>query len=284
MDARRAYRTIQCAPVDPMGDAMTTHSHMIDLTIAGGLLLGLFAALEAGYRLGQHHVAATLSPPSGGQVGAIQGAMLGLLGLLLGFSFAGAASRFVERQDLIVQEANAIGTTYLRADLLPDPFASQVRHVLAEYVAYRLDGSQHLAAGLGPSVEARVAAFHARLWQAARDGSLARPELTKVVLDPVNEVIDLHTMRVASGRKHLPLVVLGLLIASSLLSMSVIGYGCGASTGGRWPWLNGSLAIIIAAALWTTIDLDHPRAGLIRLSDEPLQRLNLNPLPSAAER
>jgi hypothetical protein len=107
--------------------------------------------------------------------------------------------------------------------------------------------------------------------------------MTKVVLDPVNEVIDLHSTRIASGRKHLPLIVLGLLIACSLLSMGVIGYGSGVSAGGRWPGLNGSLAILIAAALWTTIDLDHPRAGLIRLSDEPLMKLNLKPSPPAAQ-
>jgi hypothetical protein len=261
---------------------MTTYSHMTELAIAAGLLLGLFAALEAGYRLGLR-LASRGNAPSGGQVGAIQGAMLGLLGLLLGFSFAGAASRFIDRQDLIVREANAIGTTYLRADLLPDPFASQVRHILAEYVAHRLKASQHTATGLGPTVEAEVAAIHTRLWQAAKDGSLARPEMTKVVLDPVNEVIDLHSTRMSAGRKHLPFVVLGLLIACSLLSMGVIGYGCGLSAGGRWPWLNGSLAILIAAALWTTIDLDHPRAGLIRLSDKPLQELNLKPSPPGAQ-
>jgi hypothetical protein len=255
---------------------------MTELTIAVGLLLGLFAALEAGYRLGLRHAAAKGNVPSGGQVGAIQGAMLGLLGLLLGFSFAGAASRFVDRQDLIVQEANAIGTAYLRADLLPAPYASQMRQVLEEYVAHRLEASQNLAAGLGANAQAKAVAYHARLWQAARDGSIVRPELTKVVLDPVNAVIDLHSTRIAFGHKHLPIVVLGLLIACSLLSMGVIGYGCGVSTGGRWPWLNGSLAIVLAAALWTTIDLDHPRAGLIRLSDEPLKQLDLKPSLSAA--
>jgi hypothetical protein len=266
-----------------MGDAMTSFSHMTELTIAAGLLLGLFGALEAGHRLGRRSVAVSGNASSGAQVGAIQGAMLGLLGLLLGFSFAGATSRFVERQELIVQEANAIGTTYLRADLLTDPYASQMRLVLAEYVAHRLEASEHIATGLGPDVEAKAAGLQARLWQVARDGSLARPELLKVVLDPVNEVIDLHSTRMASGRKHLPLVVLGLLIACSLLSMSVVGYGCSVSAGGRRPWLNGSLAILLAAALWTTIDLDHPRAGLTRLSDKPLQQLDLKPSRSEAK-
>jgi hypothetical protein len=257
---------------------MSLHGHAGELVIGLGLFVSLLAALEAGYRLGRRRAQAGREAPGGGQVGAIQGAMLGLLGLLLGFSFAGAASRFIERQDLIVQEANAIGTAYLRADLIPDPQAPQVRQVLAEYVAHRLKVSKHLAEGFPPNFEADVAAFHARLWQAAKDGVLARPEMAVAVLDPVNEVIDLHSTRMASGRKHLPKVVLALLVACSMLSMAVLGYGCGCGTsGGRWPWLNGSLVILIAAALWTTIDLDHPRAGLIRLSDAPLEQLDLRP-------
>jgi hypothetical protein len=256
-------------------NAMMLHGHMTELGIAIGLLFGVFAALEVGYRLGRHHLAVGGTAPSSGQIGAIQAAMLGLLGLLLGFSFAGAQSRFVDRQDLVVKEANAIGTAHRRADLLPDPDASQMRQVLAEYVAYRLKASQHIGTGLEPAAEAEAARFHARLWQVAKDGSLTRPELAKAVLDPVNAVMDLHAARTAARRRHLPFVVLLLLISCSMLSMSVIGYGCGVNAGARWPWLNGSLAILIAAALWTTIDLDHPRAGLIHLSDESLETLDL---------
>jgi hypothetical protein len=257
---------------------MSLQAHARELAIAAGLLFGLLVAVEAGYRLGRRRTARASggNAPSGGQVGAIQGATLGLLGLLLGFSFAGAASRFIERQDLIVQEANAIGTAYLRADVIPEPQASELRKSLAEYVAHRVEVSKHLAEGLPPHFNAQVAAFHARLWNAARDGVLARPEMAVAVLPPVNEVIDLHSARMAAGRKHLPIVVLALLVACSMLSMGVIGYGCGLS-GGRWPWLNASLAVLIAAALWTTIDLDHPRAGLIRLSDAALQQLDLKP-------
>src|SRR5688500_10777898 len=255
---------------------MSMESLLRELAIGAGLFFGLLVAVEVGYQIGRRRAATGDGVPSGGQVGGSQGAMLGLLGLLLGFSFAGAASRFIDRQDLIVQEANAIGTAYLRADVIPEPHASELRQGLAECVAHRLEASNLLAEGLPRNFEAEVAAFHARLWHAAEEGVLARPEMAVAVLDPVNEVIDLHSTRLAAGRKHLPKVVLGLLVACSLLSMGVIGFGCGMG-GGRWPWLNGSLAILIAAALWTTIDLDHPRAGMIRLSDVPLQQLDLRP-------
>src|SRR5688500_15183798 len=133
-----------------------------ELAIGVGLLLGLLAAVEAGYWIGRRRVAAAQdgAPGGGGQVGAIQGAMLGLLGLLLGFSFAGAASRFIERQDLIVQEANAIGTAYLRADVIPEPHASELRQGLADYVAHRLDASKRLAKGLPPNFGPEIAALH----------------------------------------------------------------------------------------------------------------------------
>jgi hypothetical protein len=96
-----------------------------------------------------------------------------------------------------------------------------------------------------------------------------------VVLPPVNEVIDLHTTRVAAGRKHLPAFVLGLLVACSAMSIGTIGYGWGL-TGRRCPMMTAALALLIAAALWTTIDLDYTRAGLLRLSDQPLKELKLS--------
>jgi hypothetical protein len=95
------------------------------------------------------------------------------------------------------------------------------------------------------------------------------------VLDPVNDLIDLHSTRVATGKKHLPGVVLGLLIACSVLAIAVIGYSSGLGGRRRVP-LTASLTILVAASLWITIDLDHPRAGLLRLSDAPLQAIRFD--------
>lgn len=244
-----------------------------ELAIAAGLLVLLAAATEAGFRLGRRNAASRETP--GGTLGAIQGAVLGLLGLLLGFSFAGAASRFLERQDLIVQEANAIGTAYLRADLLDAPHAGELRSSLARYVEHRVRVSETLRHGLGESEKAEIGRMHDQIWKAASRGALDRPEAAMLVVPPVNDVIDLHSTRLAAARKHLPLPVLGLLIGCSALSIGVIGYGCGIA-GHRSPVMTGSLTILIAAALWITLDLDHPRAGLLRLNDAPLRELNLN--------
>jgi hypothetical protein len=231
----------------------------------------LLASLEAGFRRGRR-ASDEGDARAAGQVGAIQGAVLGLLGLLLAFSFSAAGTRFLERQDLIVEEANAIGTTLLRADLLDEPHRSELRAALERYTEHRIALSANLRGGMSPDAVAEIDRLQAAIWSAALAGVTARPGSMLGVLPPVNEVIDLHSIRVAAGRKHLPSIVLGLLIACSALAMAVMGYGCGMGGSRRAP-LTVSLAVLIGTALWITVDLDHPRAGLMQLSDAPLKAL-----------
>jgi hypothetical protein len=96
-----------------------------------------------------------------------------------------------------------------------------------------------------------------------------------LVLPPVNEVLDLHSTRIAAARKHVPGLGMVLLLASCLLSMAVIGYGCGIDGRRRLP-LTLSLAVLIGMALWITFDLDYPRRGLLRLDDSPLTALKFD--------
>lgn len=247
---------------------------VLEIGIIAGIVLVLAASLEVGFRFGRR-AAGSADPHGGGQLGAVQGALLGLLGLLLAFSFGGAASRFIERQDLIVREANAIGTAYLRADMLDEPYRSNLRTGLEQYARYRIAVSAHLRTGVAPEVLAQVRQQHDQIWKAASGGVAARPASMVAVLTPVNEVIDLHATRVATSRKHLPKLVLGLLLLSSTIALAAIGYGCGLS-GRRYLAMTGSLVFIVTAALWTTIDLDHARVGLIQVSDAPLKELSLN--------
>jgi hypothetical protein len=248
------------------------------MTLETGIPVAIFlllaTSLEAGFRFGRRAVTPGGAATGAGQLGAIQGALLGLLGLLLGFSFAGAASRFIERQDLIVQEANAIGTAYLRADLLDAPYRSELRDSLKQYVEHRLRVSAQLRHGVPAAAKAEINQMHDRIWKAASQGVAAKPAAMLGVLPPVNEVIDLHSTRLAAGRKHLPTSVVGLLVICSTISIAAIGYGCGLSSR-RSLVMTGPLVFVVAAAFWITIDLDHPRAGLIQLSDAPLKELTL---------
>jgi len=248
-----------------------------DISIGVGILVLLTFAQEAGFRLGRRAFEEA-DPRAAGQVGAIQGAILGLLGLLLAFSFAAAGSRFLEKQDLIVTEANAIGTATLRADLIDEPQRSALRAALKEYTEYRVRLSAYLRSGLPAGASDEIDRQHARIWNAAVSGVATRPAAVLAVVDPVNEVIDLHSTRLAAGKKHLPMVVLVLLIACSLLAIGVIGYGSGMGGRRRVP-LTLSLTLLVGAALWITIDLDHPRAGLLQLNDAPLKDLKFGPPP-----
>jgi hypothetical protein len=243
-----------------------------EIAVAAGLLSGLLIAFEIGFRIGRN---AKGDDGGSGQVGAIQGAVLGLLGLLLAFCFSGAAGRFLERQDLIVQEANAIGTSYLRADLLDDPHRSDLREALRAYAEHRIGVSHRLHQGLDSEHSAQVEQFHADLWRIASAGIDSKPGAMLGVLPPINDVIDLHSTRVAAGCRHLPMLVVALLIGCSLLALAVMGYGA-AISGHRRASLTASLTILIGLSLWVTIDLDHPRAGLIQLSDEPLRALQFD--------
>lgn len=243
------------------------------LAIFGGLLL----AIESGYRLGRHAVKSDRrsgDSKTGAHTGAVQGATLGLLGLLLGFSFAGAAGRYIERQDLITSEANAISTAYLRAELLPAPHGEDLRGALRDYVAHRIEISQSLKLSLTDEDVARIAGFHDRIWRAASGGVREQPGLATPLLNPVNDVLDLHASRVATGHKHLPGLVLGLLALCAALAMGSMGYGCGLM-GRRNLSITAPLAVLIGAAMWTTIDLDYARIGLIRVSDQALLDLDL---------
>lgn len=249
-----------------------------EVLVGAGLLALLLASLEAGFRLGCRG-AAKADPSAGGQIGAVQGALLGLLGLLLAFSFSAAGSRFMEKQDLIVQEANAIGTAYLRADLIEEPHRSALKGALRRYTEQRLEISADFRTRFTPEALAETERLQGRMWVAAVAGVNDRPDTMEVVLPPLNDVIDLHATRLAAGRKHLPGVVMGLLIASSALSLAVIGYGAGMG-GRRRAVLTVSLSVLIGVALWITVDLDHPRGGLLRLSDAPLAELQFGTAPA----
>ena len=247
---------------------------VMELSIAIGLLAVLLGALEAGFRAGCRKALTPAGAGANSQIGAIQGAILGLLGLLLAFSFAAAGTRFLERH-LITAEANAIGTASLRADLLDPPHRSELRAALRDYTKRRIEVSKRVRFVIDPADAAEFAQMHVRIWSAARAGVEAKPAAMLAVLNPVNEVIDLHTTRLAAGRKHLPMPVLGLLVVCSALATAITGYSSGIADRRRSP-LSAPLAVLIMAALWITIDLDYPRIGLLQLNDAPLEELTFD--------
>jgi hypothetical protein len=240
---------------------------MNQLLIFVALLAGGYLAVEIGFRLGRLYAPQdeTLSK----QLDVIRGASFALVAFLLGFAFSGAGTRFVDRLDVIVKEANALGTAWLRADVLPEPQRGELKAVLREYTADRV------AILGGDSIDERrrlmgkVGGLHSRMWALGRDATQGNPPLAMLVLPPLNDVIDLHTTHVAAALRHLPLPILAVLLASTALVLALVGFSNG-RVGRRFPMLDIVYTLLLAIALWMTVDLDHPREGIIRLTHQPL--------------
>lgn len=245
--------------------AFMTLKTWIDVGTPVGLLVVLYAARGIGNWIGFRQKPSEADS----QLATVQGATLALLGLLLGFAFAGAAGRFIERQDIIVQEANAIGTAYLRTQLLGAPYGGVLRKELRTYADDRLALFRELDLDQAKKIMERIEADHARIWEAARTSVLHEPATMLLVLPPVNDLIDMFAVRNAATVRHLPITVLALLIVAAAISLATIGYGRGLERK-RSSWSSGALSFLIATSLWVTIDLDYPRLGLIRINDAPL--------------
>jgi hypothetical protein len=238
---------------------------LIDILVAAGLVVAMVGSLEAGYRLGRRRGVRKEHP----NLATVQGAVLGLLGLLLAFAFSGATSRFIERQDVLVREANALGTAALRAELLPDEQAAALRRALRDYAEARVRLFEQAGAGDDPALLEELHEHQRRIWSAAAQGVRIHAWTAELVLPPVNEVIDLLTTRDSLVSRHLPYPVVGLLVACAALSLATIGYAASVF-GRRQGFIAGALAVLIASALWVTIDLDYGRRGLIRVNPQPL--------------
>ena len=246
---------------------MLTHSKFLDLLVALGLFGGLLGMLELWYRFGLQARKRKSEHPD--QLATIQGATLGLLALLLGFSFALAAGRFNDRVQLIVAEANAIGTAWLRCDLLPETDRTELRQLLKDYTAQRIAFYDAQEESEQKSADAAAEVLQAKMW--ARVSAEARSQilLAEILLPPFNELFDLQARRTAAGRRHMPSMLLLLLLSCSLVSVASVGYGCGV-VGKRNIVLTTSLTFLISGALWATIDMDHPQKGLIRVGQQPM--------------
>jgi hypothetical protein len=240
---------------------------MTELLIAVSLIGGLVVAHEIGFRLGSLTRSADESFDR--QVAVVRTSTAALVAFLVGFAFSGAASRFVDRLDLVVKEANALGTAYLRADTIAEPQRSQLKAALKEYTADRVVLlSRDKRDQIGPLL-AKVSGLHERMWQSAVKATQDNAPLMAVVLPAINEVIDLHAVHLAVARRHLPIPIMTVLLGAAAIGFGMVGFGNG-RVGRRFSLLDSVYGIVLAVALWMTIDLDYPGIGLIRVSNLPV--------------
>jgi hypothetical protein len=143
---------------------------------------------------------------------------------LIGFAFSGAASRFINRLDIIVNEANALSTAYLRADTIAEPQRGELKAALKRYTADRVtllsrEGRDEIEALL-----AKVSDLHERMWRSAINATKDNAPLMAVVLPPINGVIDLHSTHLAITRRHLPIPIMVVLLVTVAISVGMIGF------------------------------------------------------------
>ncbi len=236
------------------------------ITLSTGLFVGMLASLEIGYRIGRRSSAKHREIAHEG-IGVIEAAVFALLGLLLGFAFAGGMSRLDARRQLIVQEANAIGTAYLRLDLLPSAAQADMRRLLREYLDTRLRAYDKLPDLPAAEQELqRANQMQREIWSRAVNASREDPtgNAARVLLPALNEMIDVTTARTIALRTHLPPLIFTLLIVIALLTGLLGGFAM-AKRPRRSPLHMLLYATVIAVTVYAIIDLDFPRFGLIRL-------------------
>jgi hypothetical protein len=243
------------------------HFTWITVLLTVALFIGMLVALEIGRRVGVTQLAKNPDGLAKG-AGAAEGAVFALLGLLLAFTFSGAASRFEERRWFINAEANAIGTAYLRLDLLPEEAQAPLRDLFRSYVDLR--ASMFKDAKTQEDVVASMvegSALQAEIWKQAMAAARlpgATTQATMLLTPALNEMIDITATRQMATRNHPPAVIFALLAVLALVGALLVGYGTSSNKERSW-FHHVTFALAITLAIYVIVDLEYPRLGLIKV-------------------
>jgi len=251
----------------PGQDWLYEANQWLILAISLGMLL---AVTEIGFRRGRRRDGSANATVT--QITTLQAAAFGILALLIGFTFAMALSRFEERRDVVLAEANAIGTVGLRAQLLPQPQADDAIPLLRRYVDLRL---RLVEANLDPDelrlVVSQSLELQQALWADAVTAIVAdpRPAVSGLFTQALNEMIDLHAKRLAALTNHVPDTVFVLLYMVAAIALGFAGYGCGLGRT-RNLVVTTVMAFLVVLTITLIQDIDRLRRGLIHVSQQPI--------------
>ena len=252
---------------------MQTPTPMLDLTNYSLLVIFLasaaliVAAGELGHWLGQR-----ATDHGGENVATLKAAILGLLALMIGFTFAMAQTRFEVRRDAVLHEANTIGTAALRARLLPPPHNTETLALLRDYVRVQLSITQRIPQPSGLSAAIATSnAIHEALWRQARVVATKNDAMvpTGLFIQALNEMIDTHAKRLAAGRSKVPNIVLLGLYATAAVAIGYATYGR-ALEGRHWRAGVYLAGLLTAGVILLIQDLDRPTVGFISVSQQPM--------------
>lgn len=236
------------------------------VTIAG-IVVAMWVMLDVGFRLGRSARARRGDDADRGH-GAIEGAVFGLFGLLVAFTFTGSASRLDERRALVAEEANAISTSYLRLDLLGPELGAPIRPLYREYLELRIAESSKADTGPGqPGALREAEVLQGKIWTAvvaALDAS-GQPSLATPIMVPLNEMIDITTTRRMAAMMHPPALVFVSLGVVAMLASLLAGYATGLA-GRRSLIHHAAFVLAIGGTLYGILEMEYPRLGLVTIS------------------
>jgi len=248
---------------------MTTFLDDLPLTLLfAATAFVVLLSIEGGFQFGWFR-RGRFEDEKEGPVGAIVAATLGLLAFVLAFTFGLAAARFDARRTVVVDEANAVGTAYLRAGLLPDDQMQRIRPLLREYVDSRLEV---VRTGDIDKALRRADELQRALWTEAEAVGRQHPDsiVVGLFIEALNETIDIHAKRAFIALQgRIPPVLWAALGTVTVLSMAGVGYFCGLSRSRRSPGVL-VLALSFSAILVLIADLDRPQEGFIQVSQQAM--------------
>jgi hypothetical protein len=243
---------------------MTFALHAIEFSAS--LFVGMLLMLEIGRRIGTKKLAAD---PQGARTGvnAVEGALFGLLGLLIAFTFSGAANRLDARRKLVTDEVNAIGTAWLRLDLLPAEAQPELRDLFRRYLDSRLETYRKLPdlaaaeAELAHSIE-----LQKEIWTKAVAAIRGGPPGLSgtLVVNALNQMFDIVTTRIAAARTHPPTVIYLMLGLLALAAAVLAGHAMAGSKTRSWFHVV-AFALVLSGTVYVILDLEYPRIGFIRI-------------------
>jgi len=244
---------------------LSNHSFVVIFLIGTAIV---FLATEFGWRVGIR----TEGHGASSNISALEQSLLGLLALIVGFTFLMALTRFETRREGVLNEANAIGTTALRARLLPEPHRTESLKLLREYTQIRVD---YISTGKSfaqlPAVIDRSNNIQEALWRqvkalSAKDNTMVP---TGLFIQALNEMIDNQGKRLAALRDYIPLVVLLSLFGMAAVACGFAGYASGLDPlRTRLPVI--ITAFLISGVIYVILDLDRPNVGFITISQQPM--------------
>ncbi len=240
------------------------------------LFVTLIAAMSVAASIGAVllHRAAALSDSAQDQYKVVQGATLTLLALLIGFSLSMAVTRYDQRKNFEEDEANAIGTEYVRADLVDARQAAKVKALLARYLQMRIESYRTADTHELDSIDGKTSDLEGELWAVVRQAASTQPNaVSALVVSGMNDVLNTQGYTQAAWRNRIPIAAWVLMMTIAFLSALMQGYGVRGESAQRMLVLVLPLTVSLSLSLSLIADIDSPRGGFIRVA--PLNLVSL---------